>query len=401
MAAESQAGTLYRAAEHELIQALTWHPENAQAYRALAEVYSREGDRPATVAALAGYSTLQPQNPLGYWELGLACEQLAAVDLARIPGQPCGTDEKNRQATLARIWQKAGQSAASFVEAGDKESDSKNWDQAESFYHRALVLDSQFAGAWYGLGRVHQAHGELDQAMEAYDRVLALNSIVSLQAQAYDSRGQVMASMQRWGDASAELARAVALAPDNGQYHLDYGWYLFKAGQDYQKAYAELTKAVSALPANPIPHLRLADLEFSKGNYDEMLSHARQAADIQPTLFWCWVSVGRALSYKGQLVDAQDALQRAIELAPDQAVSHEELGHALMQRGNSAEAIAEYEKAVALAADNVIYRLNLGNAYRSVGRWDAATETYRHVLDLDPGNTAAMQALHDLENQED
>ncbi|GEM_PF-2157304 len=386
-----------QAAGQALQRALRLFPGNAQAYRLLAVLHERQGDRPAMAEALARYLALRPRNPLGHWQLASACERVSASELKGIAGQPCGDDEAGRQAALVRLWRGAGQSAASFVQAGDRQQRDRNWAEAEVFYRRALTLDPQAATAWYGLGELYRAQGEAERALEAYSQAVALTSDSRLAASAHARRGRLLAEAGRWAEAGAALAQAVALVPDEGQYHLDYGWYLFKAGGHNQEAEAELRRAADLLPGNPWPYLRLADLAYAREDYAAMLDLAQHAVRLQPGQFWAWFSQGRALRRLNRLDEAGQALRHAIELAADQPGPHAELGGIFRQQGRLDEAIAEYEQAVALAPQNVAYRLGLAAAYRADGQTAQAIETYRRVLELDPENSVALQALRDLE----
>lgn len=392
---DEPTGAMYRAVERQLRQALLWHPENAQAYRLLARLYEQQADWMAVAEAWAEYVALRPTDPQGFWELAMACERLDVSELTLVSSRPCGVDEEGRQAVLSWLWGQAGQSAGSFVRAGDNLYKSKNWSQAIAYYRRALVLEPESAAAWYGLGEVYRMRGETEAALEAYARAVALGPDVPWAASAHSRRGKILADAQRWVEASGELAQAVDLVPGEGQYRLDYGWYLGKAGE-HQKARVELTSAVALLPDNPWPYLRLAELDFVEKDYAGMLTHTHLAIRVNPELFQGWVLQSRALRYLNRLVEAEAAARRAVELAPDKGGPYAELGHALGRQNHLDEAIKEYKQAIALAPDNAWYHLYLGNAYQTEGQIELAKEEYQLALELDPDNSAVRRALEEL-----
>jgi tetratricopeptide (TPR) repeat protein len=386
----------YRAVEGELWQALAWHPRNARAYRLLAQVYEEQGRWIAVVDALAQYVALRPNDPQGYWAMSMACEHLAVAELGQVSSPLCGTNEESRTMALNWLWQKAGQSAADFVRAGDHFSRSEDWPQARAFYRRVLVLDPESAAAWHGLGSAYRAEGETEEALEAYAQVATLSSDPHLVASAYCERGTILADVGRWTEASQELARAVGLVADQGRYHLDYGWYLYRAGASISEARAELAKAAEMMPSSPWPHLRLSNLDFDEKDYTGALAHAQMGIMANPKQVWGWIWQSQALRHLARLAEAEESARHAVELVPNNAAAHAELGHVLKELDRLDEAIEAYQQAVALAPDNAWHHLSLGSAYRVNGQTEAAIEEYQVVLELAPGNTNAKEALRDL-----
>jgi len=192
------------------------------------------------------------------------------------------------------------------------------------------------------------------------------------------------------------LAQAVILVADKGPYHLDYGWYLYRAGSSVSEARAELNKAAGMMPNSPWPHLYLAEVDFAEEDYAGTLAHAQMGLRIDPRQYFAWILQSRALRHLARQAEAEESARRAVELAPDKATPHEELGHVLKELGRLDGAIEEYEQAVALAPDIVWHRLNLGAAYRANGQTAQAVQVYRRILEMVPDNATARQALQDL-----
>ena len=386
-----------RVAEEELQRALTWRPHNAQAYRLLARLYGQRGDLGAQADALATFVKLRPRDPLGHWELAVVCEKLPESELVGIPGQPCGSDGEGRRARLVGLWWAAGQSLGSFLQAGDRFVQEGDWIHALEFYRRALVIEPSAAAAWFGQAEAYQAGGDVEKALAAYARVTNLDADRDLLAAAYDRRGQLLADGQYWDDASLELSRAVALEPQQGQYRLHYGLYLYKAGAPSPQAREELKTAAHLLPRSPWPYVYLAHLDFSEQDYAGMLENAQRAVEIRPELFSGWFLRGRALHQLGRLGDAEQTLRHAIDLEASRDEVHAELGQVLAEQGRLEEAIEEYEQAVALSPESRGYYLNLGYLLQAVDQTDRAMEAFHRVLQLDPDNTMAKQALQELQ----
>jgi tetratricopeptide (TPR) repeat protein len=62
-----------------------------------------------------------------------------------------------------------------FAARAYKEQTQGHHDNAVSLYRQALEFDSRQASWWYNLGIAHQALGQIDQAIEAYEHAVALS----------------------------------------------------------------------------------------------------------------------------------------------------------------------------------------------------------------------------------
>ncbi len=394
--AQSPSAAGREAAERALLRALQWYPGNAQAYRLLARLHRDSGDQIAALEAQARFVALRPKSPVGLWELAKDCERIPGSELAQVPGQPCGVDAAGRQAMLIHLWERSGHTAGSFVEAANTLRKAEEWTEAEAFYGRALLLDPASAAAWRGLAQLQEARSRPDQALESYAQIIAGSEDGLLVAAAHHDRGRILADTQRWAEASQEYGQAVALVPEEGQYHLDYGWALFKAGGKSVEARSELAEAASLMPEDPWPHVQLSQVAYAAQDYSKALEHAQQAIALRPDLFWGWMRKGAALRRLDRLAESEEALRHAVELQPNRAVVHVELGYTLQRQEEMEEAIEEFQRAVSLVPGNLQYSLSLAGAYRRTGRVPEAVEMYRRVLEQDPDNPAAQDALRDL-----
>jgi len=378
-----------------LVRAIERNPRNAQAYRLLACLDTERGDWPSTVSDWGQFVALRPTDPQGYWSLAAACERLAPGDMIRIGDHPCGTDEESRPEALARLWRAAGQTSESFLRAGDAAQETSR-DEAVEYYKRALLLDPQLAAAWKGLGSAYRSLAKDDLALEAYAAAVELGADPETKASARAARGAILAAKGQWDQARVEMAAAAGLAPTDGTYRLNYGWYLMQAGSDREEARAQLLEAARLLPADPWAHVYLSILAFSGEEYETALEEAHTAAALDRDLFWAWLWRGKALAAVGRLPEAEDSLRRAIYLAPERAEPHAELGQFLAQASRFDEAIAELEKAAQVVPSDLALRFLLAGAYRSGGRATEAVRVYREILELDRGNEEAKQALAEL-----
>lgn len=106
-----------------------------------------------------------------------------------------------------------------------------------------------------------------------------------------------------------------------------------------------------------------------------------------------YVDLCHQLSRIGRYAEAEACCRRAVELAPDHAVAHNNLGWTLQMQGDSNGAIACYETALRLDGDLRIARRNLAILLVRLGLRDRSLPLWREELLSSPG---AMDWLGEL-----
>ena len=91
--------------------------------------------------------------------------------------------------------------------------------------------------------------------------------------------------------------------------------------------------------------------------------------------------------------DAIRALERAAELAPDEARVHRALGAAYRQGLRLDDAAAEYQRAVGLEAQGKQTFYELANLYRAQGAYEDAIKLYQRQLGIEPKHIPSLKGL--------
>ncbi len=112
-----------------------------------------------------------------------------------------------------------------------------------------------------------------------------------------------------------------------------------------------------------------------------------------PTAWMAHNNLGAVLLKKGQLDEAIDHFNRAIEIKSDEASAFANLGNALLQKGELGEAIFQYQKAVGLKPGDAGLRYNLANALLARGEVDDAIAEYQETLVINPNSADAHNNL--------
>ncbi|WEK46568.1 MAG: sulfotransferase [Candidatus Andeanibacterium colombiense] len=97
--------------------------------------------------------------------------------------------------------------------------------------------------------------------------------------------------------------------------------------------------------------------------------------------------------------EAAEVAQRALALAPRDALTCDTIGCVLARLGDHEASVAPFSAAVAARPDNLDYRYNLAAASGFTGRIAEANTHYETILAADPGNARAHYALAILSRQ--
>jgi tetratricopeptide (TPR) repeat protein len=204
-------------------------------------------------------------------------------------------------------------------------------DEAEGMLRRLLDRAPQRAMSWFLLGRVRNARGDRDAAIDFLRKAIALDDKFALP---HNDLGTLLQDQGRHEEAEAHYRRAIEL----------------------DERFAE---AMSNLGAVLAARGRLEDATAWYG-------HAI-AADAQ--LAPAHNNLGAALTRLNRFEEAEASHRRAIALKPDFADGHYNLGVALQDQGKFEDALASYDKAVELKPDLVEACWNRAYVMLTLGRY--------------------------------
>lgn len=125
------------------------------------------------------------------------------------------------------------------------------------------------------------------------------------------------------------------------------------------------------------------------GRIAELERRTRTLLGRYPNFGPAWQMLGTALALLHQ--DPLPALQRTVELMPEEPGAHVNLGNALARQGRFDEAIASHDRALALDPGLVEAHNNRGHVLLEMGQPAQALESYRRAIELRP----AFAEAHD------
>jgi tetratricopeptide (TPR) repeat protein len=285
----------------------------------------------------------------------------------------------------------------------------------------------------YIMGVIHEDSGRIEQAIEAYKKVLASddkNSVVHLSlASSYIKNNQPLKAIE-------ELNIAARLSPDAVEPHAilallyssldktdlatsEYEIALKNAAQ-LQPKNADIYKGLGAIylrqkklkeaentfklitsinPADPEAHFYLGNVYSDLNNGALAEKEILKAIELNPDyhqalnyLAYLYVEENRNL---GQ---AEKMLKKALELEPGNAAYIDSIGWLYFKEGKYKEAVKELERASALLDDPVIFD-HLGDVYFKMNQAQKAIENWEKSLRLDSGQGKVKEKLENAKRQ--
>lgn len=157
-----------------------------------------------------------------------------------------------------------------------------------------------------------------------------------------------------------------------------------------------LDRARSAAGEHP-EYLRLLGItRHMQKRRQEAVEALRRASERQPSDALILTNLGSALRGAGQFTEARAALHKACQLAPDLAPGWYNLGRALAAAGRLDEAADAYQHALDRDPDYAQARMGLAELFRSMRRFDRAASEYRRVIEKSPRHVRAWERLVNL-----
>ena len=351
--AEKTAGHLDEA-EAKFRRALSYDPDSSVLHFFLAEIFYNRGLGEEALRFLRRSIDLNPANPDAHFLAGFILGDLGRVDEAR---------EANRRAVAlnpALTRAQANLSLESHRESADASSrfagESRSTGRAGSphltlglalrlkGYHAealrecraALDAGEDPASALEAIASLHLLLGQPHQALDAYDRCLA---VTAENPRIWNQRGIALYLMGRSNDAEESFRRCVKADAAYAPAHNNLGAILWDAGhaREATNSFRRASRGDRPLPA---ARLNLALALFRQGHFQLALDAYRNVLRDQPENASAWNGVGRVMLEFGEFAEARDACVRAIQADPEHAKAHRNLSVAFSGLGDE-EASAE------------------------------------------------------------
>ena len=265
-----------------------------------------------------------------------------------------------------------------FYRQGLAELEAGNYEQALSFFERAIAINENQAEVWTKRAVALQHLNRIGEAIEANQRAIALIKENQLLA----TNNFLNNSTQSKVEFSPSIPEPV-INLDDAEKWLKQGNSLFLEGR-YQEAVASYDNALKIKPDSyEVWFLRgfaLSDL----GRNEEAITSFDQALKIKPDYHEVWLNRGVALWNLGKIKEAISSYDNALKIKPDLHEAWNNRGLALFNLGRNEEAITSCDNALKIKPDLHKAWRNRGVALFNLGRMEEAITSYDNALKIKP-----------------
>lgn len=150
----------------------------------------------------------------------------------------------------------------------------------------------------------------------------------------------------------------------------------------YTDAFPAFQSLIDKYPSTPWLHYAFGEALDSLSQYDEAKAQMQAELKISPQSALPWIQLASIDVRQHLPVDALQAAQTAVSMAPDSAEAHYELGRAWLESGDAQKAIAELEKANGIKPDNPEVHFVLARAYTKANQPEKASAERAAFLQL-------------------
>jgi len=184
------------------------------------------------------------------------------------------------------------------------------------------------------------------QAVDAFHQSIALDpGYASAYAELATAEGflaDLTGDDQGLARARAAAEKAVALAPALSDGYIARAYLRFNYFWDWAGAQADLARALALDPNNGTAQRRFGQMLQSLGRLPEAVAAGRKSTDLDPLSQQAWQDLGQFLMHAGDLPAALAANARALEIQPDDTFALNDLGTLQLLSGQARQARATF-----------------------------------------------------------
>jgi tetratricopeptide (TPR) repeat protein len=328
----------FKCAESQFLAALEVDPAYFWGWHSLGELLLRKGEMDGGLRCVHRARSIQARECSSYFILSELFTEQGHLELAM--------GELHQLTALAPPQEIL---AEAYAMLGEIRRDLGDQDGATSYFTLASETDPGAADPWAALGDMARSAGQWDEALRCY-------------------------------------REALARKPDAADLQVQMGYTLLNTGRHDEAEQSFLT-ALESDPGEYSAYLGLSECYRNLQRPEDQYAMVKQAMALAPDDPDVWNATGVALELRGQVLEATDAYEHALRLAPLHRKAANNLGFLLEKRMQSGETGLRQRATEAWKLRLLICRdegQSLKMAKEHLGRLGVAEDTIRQWLEHDP-----------------
>ncbi len=157
----------------------------------------------------------------------------------------------------------------------------RDWKDDATFYANTIKYSPRNAKLYLNLGSVYSRRGEMDKALEQYEKVISLNDAGTL-ADAYGNIGVLYKDRGNWREAEEYLKRSIELNSNLPFAHGNLGFVYYKMGK-IKEAIDEFETCIRQSPQQYQALNVLGEIYLKQGDKGKAVQAFTQSLQINPT----------------------------------------------------------------------------------------------------------------------
>ena len=259
----------------------------------------------------------------------------------------------------------------------------KDYERADKHFRELLTLgysDADTVRAY--LGQIAEEQHRWPEALSWYGQVGVGNQYLAARTRA----AHLLLRQQRLDEARKLLQESTASSVEERNQFVILEAQLMRDAGKPEDAYAVLADGLAARPDEPDLLYEAALTAEKLGRNDVLERNLRRLIEIKPDHAHAYNALGYSLAERNERLDeAQQLIDKALELAPDDPFILDSKGWLLFRRGDGAAALDTLAKAFAIRADPEI-AAHIGEVLWTLGRHDEARKTWTEAIKGSPDN---------------
>ena len=224
-----------------------------------------------------------------------------------------------------------------YLFQGKQRFHARNYQAALDSYKKSVGANPDFARGYVELGGTYFILNKYPEAEDAYKHAIAIQD----DSCARCGLGRLYRSTNRTAEAEAELRKSIELNSKDSCPYYELGRLYYDTKQ-YAKAF-DVFEQRNKLTHDAVTYHFLANCNYRLGKVQESLPFYELAASLSPDYEDVFIDQARAYNDLGRVGEAAKALERAIELNPENVQAHAYLGVIRFLQNDREAALREYQ----------------------------------------------------------